>query len=72
MGISREHFQQHSNDVERIVRIFASKGVMLDPLRAYMAWSEYSDSYAAGWLSLGNSDEDVYNDTMVGLSYLGA
>lgn len=57
-----EYGERHRDDCERIKSILVQRGFINAGLRdALWLWGEYSDSYAAGWLSLPDEDEDVYN-----------
>jgi hypothetical protein len=47
-----DHFFEYSDDVERIIRIFADRGYEISYMDAAHAWELYSDSMAAGWMSL--------------------
>jgi hypothetical protein len=60
----REHYNHHfeyQNDIDRIVKIFADKGYEISREDAVISWENYSESYAAGWMSLG-SDDEVFED----------
>lgn len=59
--IDREHMRRHMNDVERIQRVASDNEVVATKSQSYMAWSDYSDSSAASWLILPESDEDLWN-----------
>ena len=59
-----EHFVRHERDIERIVRIFLARGFLVSKEEAYQAWCDYSDSYAAGWLILGDNDDEVFRNAM--------
>lgn len=49
--------ERYPSDLDRIVRVVAEAGYEIDRQTAQWAWEEYSDHYAAGWLSL-----DSYSD----------
>jgi hypothetical protein len=51
-----EHYQY---DVERICKAFAQRDMHCSEQQAYDMWSEYSDTYAAGWLFLPDSNADI-------------
>jgi hypothetical protein len=68
--VDREHFNRHRSDVERIVSVFAARGVVLHPLSAYEGWCEHSDHMAAGWLFLDEEDEELYNNVTQALARL--
>ena len=44
--------ERYREDVKTIVESCQRKSLIVTPQEAYSAWSEYSDSYAAGWLGL--------------------
>lgn len=71
MQIDLEHFKRHQDDVDRIVDIFQRIGLHIDPVRAYLAWSGYSDSNEAGWMSLDDDEFSVYSVLHVYLGKLG-
>ena len=52
---------QYPQDVQRIMKVAFVHGVILTAYEASQAWSEHSDDYAAGWLFLPESDEDLWN-----------
>lgn len=54
------HFE-YTNDIDRIVKIFADRGYEISYTDAVHAWEEFSDSMCAGWMSLG-SDDEVFED----------
>ena len=47
------------DDVWRIVQVCLSAGYKIDPQTAFIAWERYSDSIAAGWMTLPENDEVV-------------
>lgn len=55
------HHFEYQNDIDRIVKIFADRGYEISHTDAVRAWEYYSDSMAAGWMSLGEDDE-VFHD----------
>jgi hypothetical protein len=55
------HHYEYTNDIDRIVKIFADRGYEISHTDAVHAWEEYSSSYCAGWMSLGQDDE-VFKD----------
>ena len=59
-GKYNHHFE-YTNDIDRIVKIFADKGYEISATDAVHAWEQFSDSMAAGWMSLGDDDE-VFTD----------
>lgn len=50
----------YKSDVERIVRVLAEREIQCAPLDAQFLWEEYSESMAAGWMMLPESDDEVY------------
>ncbi len=58
----------YPEDVKRIVRILAEKEIECTEMDANFLWCEYSDGMAAGWMTLPDSDEDVYR--CIGLNVL--
>lgn len=54
-----EHQSRHRYDVERIMRVLAQAGRFRGFFDCYEFWSQYSDSYAAGWMGLPDSDEEL-------------
>lgn len=55
------HHYEYTNDITRIVKIFAERGYEISETDAVLAWELYSESYAAGWMCLGEDDE-VFRD----------
>jgi hypothetical protein len=55
------HHFEYQNDIDRIVKIFADRGYEISHSDAVRAWEQFSDSMAAGWMSLG-SDDEVFSD----------
>jgi hypothetical protein len=55
------HHFEYTNDIDRIVKIFADRGYEITHSDAVHAWENFSESYAAGWMSLGE-DEEVFQD----------
>jgi hypothetical protein len=50
----------YPHDCQRIVEVLASHGYHCTLEQAQDLWKDYSDHYAAGWLILPESDEDVF------------
>lgn len=48
-------------DVARIRQVALAHGVTLDDEQAESVWDDYSDSMAAGWLGLPDSDDDLWS-----------
>jgi hypothetical protein len=51
------HHFEYKNDIDCIVKIFADRGYEISHTDAVFAWEQFSDSMAAGWMSLGDDDE---------------
>lgn len=50
----------YKDDVMRIVRILKERGIECAPLDAQFLWEEYSESMAAGWMTLPDADDEVH------------
>jgi hypothetical protein len=55
------HHFEYTNDIDRIVKIFADRGYEISATDAVRAWEQFSNDMAAGWMSLG-SDDEVFED----------
>jgi hypothetical protein len=55
------HHFEYTNDIDRIVTIFADRGYEISATDAVKAWEQFSNDMAAGWMSLG-SDDEVFED----------
>jgi hypothetical protein len=55
------HHFEYTNDIDRIVKIFADRGYEISATDAVKAWEMFSNDMAAGWMSLGPDDE-VFQD----------
>jgi hypothetical protein len=55
------HHFEYTNDIDRIVKIFADRGYEISATDAVKAWEQFSDSMCAGWMCLGEDDE-VFED----------
>jgi hypothetical protein len=55
------HHFEYTNDIDRIVKIFADRGYEISHTDAVFAWEQFSYSMCAGWMSLGDDDE-VFQD----------
>lgn len=53
---------EYSNDIDRIVKIFADRGYDISHTDAVRAWEAFSDAMCAGWLYLDENDEVVFHD----------
>jgi hypothetical protein len=56
----RPREQDFPDDVARLVAVAAAHGAVLSPTDAARVWEAYSDSYAAGWLSLRDTYTDAF------------
>jgi hypothetical protein len=56
------HHFEYTNDIDRIVKIFADRGYEISATDAVKAWEQFSDSMCAGWMCLGEDDE-VFTDS---------
>lgn len=55
-----EDFQhRHKSDCERIQKLLLELGYSSTLKDCGELWDDYSDTMAAGWLNLGESDEDL-------------
>jgi hypothetical protein len=52
----------YSEDIERLQKIAENRGYELSHQDAISAWKAHSDLYAAGWLVLHGSDEEIWKD----------
>jgi hypothetical protein len=55
------HHFEYTNDIDRIVKIFSDKGYEISATDAVKAWEQFSESYCASWMSLGD-DNEVFED----------
>jgi hypothetical protein len=55
---NRPSRDEHTDDIMRLSRVAAMHGHVLPADVAYEVWSEYSDTFAAGWLYLDGHDDD--------------
>jgi hypothetical protein len=56
------HHFEYTNDIDRIVKIFANKGYEISATDAVRAWELVSNNWEAGWLTLHENDEEVFQD----------
>lgn len=57
-----QYLKDFSEDIGRLVSIFASKGLQITHMQACLLWKAHSESWAAGWLDMDTeSDEEVFN-----------
>lgn len=57
-----EHMNRHIDDVNRLVVAAAANGIALTQAQAYQAWTDYSDSYAAGWMMMPQQDDELWSE----------
>jgi hypothetical protein len=58
------HHYEYADDIDRIVKVFADRGYEISRECAVKSWEAYSESYAAGWMSMrtnGDDDEYIFN-----------
>jgi len=48
------------SDIARIGKVCFSKGFYISDLNAYLVWQKYCDDYSASWLSLPDSDDELF------------
>jgi hypothetical protein len=60
MSVS-SYMKSHLEDCNRIKSVLESAGIAVSVYEAYLMWETYSDRYAAGWLFLPDSDEEILN-----------
>lgn len=61
----------YNNDINKIISIFNERGYEMDADLAVMTWEIFSDSYAAGWLTLKSyTDDEIFNECMFYLEEL--
>jgi hypothetical protein len=61
-GDLADYNNEYRSDCEIIQRVLITNGYLNTGLNdALRLWSEYSDSYCAGWLVLPDNDEDIFN-----------
>lgn len=58
--LERLHRPEYIEDTKRIVKVAFENGFILSILEAEELWEEYSDSMAAGWMGLPDSDEELW------------
>lgn len=51
--------REYRDDINRIVNAMAEAGFMCTDTEAKELWEEYSDSFAAGWLGLPSTNEEI-------------
>jgi hypothetical protein len=55
------HHLEYTNDIDRIVNIFAERGYEISHTDAVRSWEMVSEEWTAGWMSLGEDDEVFYD-----------
>lgn len=56
----KEEFTDYTNDVLRIQRVLIDKGYYAENSQCRRIWQLHSEEYAAGWLKLPKTDEEIY------------
>ena len=56
------HHYEYTDDIDRIVKVFADRGYDISREDAIKSWEAYSElEYAAGWMNMkGTTDEYVF------------
>jgi len=62
MKTQNEFKHRHQSDVERIQLVLLKNGHMVDLKTAAGIWEEYSDSFAAGWLSVPVDEDELWQE----------
>lgn len=56
------NFTNHElEDSAHIVGVFAKRGYYISLRDAWEAWSDFSDDMCAGWISLPDNDDVIFN-----------
>jgi len=55
-----DYRHRHHSDVERLQRVILINGYEADLRSAAGIWEDYSDDYAAGWLSMPEDDKELW------------
>lgn len=58
---SKNNNCDHESDCERIRNLAASFNIVMSINEAEEVWDKYSDMYAASWLHLPESDEELWS-----------
>lgn len=53
-------YDRYPEDTKRIIEACKKFGIELEPSEAIYFWECYSDSLAAGWIILPDSDKEIY------------
>lgn len=57
------YHQEYSEDIQRIVKVFYDRDCEISEEHAVLAWEAFSDSFAAGWLTLrGFTDDEIFSE----------
>jgi hypothetical protein len=56
------HHFEYTNDIDRIVKIFADRGYEISATDAVKAWEMVSNDWSAGWLTLHEDEEEIFQD----------
>jgi hypothetical protein len=59
------HHYEYTKDIDRIVKIFAERDYEISQEDAVRSWECFSESYCAGWMSLGEDDNEIFQDCLV-------
>lgn len=59
--IVSSHGQEYIDDIKRIKRILIEHGYNATLTLAEVLWEKYSESMCAGWMSLPDNDEEVFD-----------
>ena len=62
MKTQNEFKHRHQSDVERIQLVLLKNGHMVDLKAAAGIWEKYSDSFAAGWLSVPVDEDELWQE----------
>lgn len=59
------HHYDYTEDINRIISVFNERGYEMYADLAVRVWESFSDSYAAGWLTLrAYTDDEIIEETM--------
>lgn len=58
---------EHKEDIQRMIKVLAENGYFASIEECELLWSWYSDSNAASWLILPDSDDQLFQN----LVYIG-
>jgi len=56
----KEEDSDNNSDILRIQRVLIDKGYYAENSQCRRIWQLHSEEYAAGWLILPNTDEEIY------------